>query len=325
MMMNTSNGTRGALAWSLALIGAGILTARGQDELAGIGTESAPELATASTDWNDWPSRATIGIQQRSDTDVDNGTSFSVSSLKLGLGAEHKFNDAWRGDLQGSYSFLMYDFTDTAQSGGKPWDNINVINGRALARAQVDEQWVAIGGPLIAYSAESDAGESAATIGIGLGGVYTIDADLKVGLLLAVMSQIEDSAGLVPIPLVMWKFADQWILRTGAAEVAASSGVGADVEYAYMPELSFALGAQMQKRRFRLDDAGLAPDGVGEDKTMLLYAQSTWQALADLEVQVMAGFNGGGTLRVEDENGNTISGEDFDTALTIGARVKLTY
>lgn len=326
--MKQSTRARGLLAWMMVMIGIMVLPAMAQDLLEDTALDADSISAAAPAGemdmWN-WPSRVALGLQLRSEADIDNGSAFSVGSMKASIGAMHELDEQWGVDVLGAFSRLSYEFSDTEAFGGTPWNDVNIISARGFARAKVDEQWTVLGGPVIGYSGESGAGESAMTGGAGLGAIYTVSPELKIGLLVAAVSRIEDSAAIVPAPLVYWNFAEQWSLRLGAAAVAASSGYGLEVDYLYIPELQFGLGARMQAQRFRLDDAGVAPDGVGEDKTTLVYAQSTWQALEDLKLQIMAGLSSGGTVEVDDANGDELASEDYEAALTIGARAVLNY
>jgi hypothetical protein len=52
---------------------------------------------------------------------------------------------------------------------------------------------------------------------------------LSVGLLIGALSQIEDSALVAPIPVINWKFAESWVLRTGAISLGPAPGLGGEV------------------------------------------------------------------------------------------------
>ena len=82
---------------------------------------------------------------------------------------------------------------------------------------------------------------------------YQASPDLSLGLLVGVLSQIEDDAILLPIPTANWKFAEKWTLRAGVNRLGPTVGVGGELAWKFAKTVELAGGIQFQKRRFRLD------------------------------------------------------------------------
>ena len=78
--------------------------------------------------------------------------------------------------------------------------------------------------------------------------------------------------------------------------------------------------------RFRLDDQGIAPDGVGQDESTPPFSmRASLQINPSLRVEAIAGAVFGGMLRLEDEDGNRIEEQDYDIAPFLGIFGSVTF
>ena len=84
-------------------------------------------------------------------------------------------------------------------------------------------------------------------------------------------------------------------------------------------------GVGLLSDRFRLDDDGVAPKGVGESTSVPLWASIAYVLDDILTFELYAGAVVGRELRLEDENGNRISKQDVDPAPMLGVLVKATF
>lgn len=269
--------------------------------------------------------RLAAGFGYRTDADIDgsgngdfNETRFSVT----GLGTIN-INEKWTVNPILSYRYSTYDFSD-----GDLWDDINTVRLTPLVQYQLDERWTIFGGPSVGFSGESDADLSTAfTFGAIAGVRYKFSPTLTVGGGLGVFSQIEDDASILPLLIVNWQISEAVDLRVGVSEVAGASGLGAELGYKLNEKWSVGGGLQFQKKRFRLSDDHNAPvkDGVGEDSSVPVYAKLGWQASKDASLELVAGFTVGGNLRVEDDDGDKISDEDYDPSALFGVRALFTF
>jgi hypothetical protein len=136
-----------------------------------------------------------------------------------------------------------------------------------------------------------------------------------------VVSQIEDDVTAVPMVAVQWLPAGQWAVRLGAVPVGGGALAGAEVAYPLSEQWELGLGFSYRKIRFRLDDSGPAPDGVGEDQYLPLRMRVAWGFHPQITLHFIAGVAVGGRLKLEDENGNDLRKEDYDPAAYLGTRV----
>jgi opacity protein-like surface antigen len=172
------------------------------------------------------------------------------------------------------------------------------------------------------YSRETDADWGTSFTGGGTAGVdYRVSDRLFLSAGLGVTSQIEDSAQVVPALGLLWRAADDWTVRVGAVPVSGGSFAGGEVEYAFNEALALGLGAQWNQRRFRLDDEGVAPDGVGEDQSIPLRLRLGWNVLPNVSLHFLAGVAVRGELELADRDGTVLREEDYDPAPYFGLRV----
>ena len=110
-------------------------------------------------------------------------------------------------------------------------------------------------------------------------------------------------------------------LETGGG-LAASRGPGLQLTWQPTSQWRLALGGRYEKIRFRLDDKGAAPGGIGEDEAIPLYALAEYSWSDDLKLSLIGGAEVGGNLRLEDSSGNLVSESDMDTAPFVGLTFK---
>jgi len=132
-----------------------------------------------------------------------------------------------------------------------------------------------------------------------------------------VFSELEDSVSIFPILIVDWKITDRLRLETGGG-LGATQGPGLDFKYRLSDTWSLGLGGRYESLRFRLDDKGPAPDGVGGDRSFPVYLSVTYSRGRDMQVSAIAGVELDGELRLEDSNGQLITRDNYESAPFLG-------
>ena len=92
-----------------------------------------------------------------------------------------------------------------------------------------------------------------------------------------------------------------------------------------MQKWRFSLEGRYEKTRFRLDDAGSVPGGVGQDRSIPVALAAIYMPAPDLELSLLGGAEFSGELSLEDANGNLLAESDYDTAPFAGALVRLRF
>lgn len=268
------------------------------------------------------------GATHQFDTDIDDGGEFSVTRAHGGISATYEFNPDLKLDAAFGYEFSSYDFSGTAGFGGlDPWEDIHSIRFSARFTYRLDEQWSLFGGPVFTLSAEdgADLGDGFAPGGL-VGATYRFSDELTLGGGLFVVGEIEDDVAVFPTIIVNWKINDEWTLRNSRADFGPGSlGGGLEAAWAFAADFEVAFGVGYQWRQFKLDDSGMAPDGVGIELSVPLYADLTWNINPTASLNVMAAVAVTGELELQDSGGNTISEQDYDPAALIGARLTLKF
>lgn len=259
-----------------------------------------------------------VGAGYRLETDIDEGGEFSEFAARVAGGGLFPIHDQLQIVLPISYQFSHYDFSDF---GGDPWENIHILRVAALMRYEIDDHWSIYGGPAGGFSAESGADFGDSLTGGGIVGFnYQASATFSIGAGVGLFTQIEDDAKLLPFITADWQFADNWNLRVGFSEVAGNGGYGLEVMCHLNEQWKVGGGAQYRQKRFRLDEDGPLPDGVGQDKSASLYGKFVWAASEKVSLEVIGGIAATGEVQLENSDGHELGDSDYDPSALIGVR-----
>ncbi len=265
------------------------------------------------------PFKLDLGYSHLFNTDIDSGGDFQRNGFRASFGAEFGLAPRLKLDNVFAYEYHNYTFSGTSAF---QWNDIHLIQYIPLLKWVESERWQFFVGPIVQVNAEDGADFGDAITGGGIVGFnYVRSPTLSIGLLIGALSQIEDDAVVAPIPVIRWKFAEQWMLRTGVSQLGSLSGLGAEVAWQAVKNLELAAGAQFQRRRFRLD----RNDRVAQETSVPLYGKVSWWMFPQGRLEVFAGIAAGGELRLETKNGDKIIEEDYDKTANIGARIHFTF
>ena len=257
------------------------------------------------------------------DTDLSKGGSFSASRTFLrGTSIYALENDASVG-VSASFGVFDYDFGDATQ---RPWDDIQDIRLSIPTRFRASETATVFLSPQVRWDYESGADRSdSTTYGLFAGVAWKISDSLTIGPAFGAYSQLEESgADVFPAILVDWDITDRWNLNTGAG-LGATGGPGLTLGYKLSDTSRIALSARSESVRFRLDDKGLAPDGVGEDESIPVVISYQYNPNPGLSLSAFVGAEFDGQLKLDDASGNQISRQSYDTAPLGGLAVRFRF
>jgi outer membrane receptor protein involved in Fe transport len=250
----------------------------------------------------------------------------SVGRWFASAGTSRVFDGGWVAGLTLGYGEDRYDFSGAAGFGGlDPWDRIREFRVSAPIRYAANQRWTVYAIPSLRFNAESGASLGDGQTGGLIAGVsYRISDSLSIGPGLGAFTEIEDDASFFPILLIDWAITDTVSLETGGG-FAASRGPGVQLKWQYSPQWQFAVGGRYEKTRFRLDDSGVAPGGVGEDKAFPLFASAQFSMNRDTQLSLIAGAEINSSLRLEDASGNLVDRTDMADAAFFGASFKAKF
>jgi len=285
-------------------------------------------IATTATaaETPDWRLAVDGGAVKQFETSVDSGGDFDVDRYFLRFSANRNIGEAWSAGISLGYGESRYRFSGSPVfDGDDPWGRIRDYRISLPIRYRADNNWSFVGIPSLRYSGEKGADSSdSRKWGVLAAAAYRFSDRLTIGPGFGVFSEIEDSTDFFPILLVDWKITDTLSLKSGRG-LAASRGPGLSLSWSPMQNWRFSLEGRYEKNRFRLDDIGIVPGGVGEDRSIPLALSATYMPDRNLEFTLLGGVEFAGELRLEDSNGNRVADSDYDTAPFAGALVRLRF
>ena len=259
------------------------------------------------------------GFVHQFDTDIDNGGSFSVNRLFIQGGPTYTTTGGTSVSLAVGYGLDDYDFSGNAGFGGRqPWEDIRTLRFSIPVRWQVSEKWTGFAAPSLRFTGENGADfNDSMTGGVFAGFSYRYGDRLSIGPGIGVLTQLEDSTRVIPILVINWKITDTLSLSTGQGTGAT---LGPGLTLAWNPDRawSFSIGGRYERLRFRLDDDGTVPNGIGDDRSFPIFGGIEYSFTPRFRISAVGGVEVGGELRLEDEDGNTIIEEDHDPAGFLG-------
>ncbi len=299
--------------------------------LSGVGVASAGALEQAQA--QQAPSRQAelqfslhTGIENQFESDLGGAGELDVSRFRFGLGATFAPQADFDVALQFNYAFDNYSFSGSTSLGGpEPWNDVHSFGLRATFSYEATNEWTVFAGPVFQFSHESNGDIGDGFTGGGfIGASYVFSRQLVLGGGFGVVSQIEDDARVFPVLVVHWQIRDH--LRLTSQTAGSGSGVaGLELVYDWGNDWEVAFGGSYTFRRFRLDDEGVAPSGVGEETGIPLHLRVSGRLQEDLHLDLYAGVTLGGELRLEDSGGSGIATADYDGTPFVGVSLRLRF
>ena len=264
-----------------------------------------------------WETRAAAA--HRFESDLDSGGEISMDRAYASISTSHRLNARTRIGFSLGYGEDRYDFAGKgALAGLSPWDRIRRAKVGASVFHKINDRWTAYALPSVQFDAEKGASlNDGRSLGLLAGASYKFGDSLTLGPGFGVFEQIEDDASFFPVLIVDWKITDELSLETGRG-FAASRGPGLQLRWRPDSSLEITAGARYEQSRFRLDDKGSAPDGVGEADAVPFFLSAEYRVSPEFSLSLIGGAETAASLRLEDSDGKRITDSDSDTAPFIG-------
>ncbi|WP_372808768.1 hypothetical protein [Pontiella sp.] len=247
---------------------------------------------------------------------LDGGGDFSVNRYA----GDFSIGRMWDFDSFASVTFgLGQDDYRFSGRDDEPWNNINNYRLGLFVRKGVGEHWTLFAAPSVRNYAQAGVGIASDEItGAFFGGAtYRFNDRLSLGPALGIVEQLEDSVGYFPALLVNWEVTERLSIETGSG-LAATAGPGLAAIYALDDHWKIGLAGRYEKKRFRLDDHGVAPRGVGEDRNVPIHATLAYFLYPRGFVSLMLGYDFNGSLGLFAADGDKIEEIDYGSAVSAG-------
>lgn len=277
-------------------------------------------------DSGEGPPRSKINISYtpvyQMNTDLKSGGEFDIQRHFLRFHLNQPMNRQWAVGLGLSFDYEQWDFSGIASLPGIDlWDEIYRPGLSIPIFYSPTREW-RLGVILSIDLAGASGAEISDSVSYGtvVSAAYVFNRDLMLGVGIGLFERL-DQTEIFPYVVINWKINDQFRI----SNPFRAGPVGpAGIELTFMPAGSWELGVGGTYRsyRFRLDDSSTIADGIAENTFWAPFVRLGWKIGKKYRFDFNGGVLSGGTLSIEDANGNALSETDYDTAPFVGATLK---
>ena len=183
---------------------------------------------------------------------------------------------------------------------------------------RLNDHWSVGAAPLLQMSGESNASAGKTITGGALVNFrYAFDETHVLGLGLLAKGQLNNSALVVPVPIVDWEI-KKGLRISNVRGPEANPFVGLELVQELSTQFNAALGGAWEYRMFRLDDGAPFANGAGLEQQITLYGRLEWKPVPQFRVDFLAGAAVMNQLKLYDSSNNFIGSEDGGTSLVLG-------
>jgi hypothetical protein len=278
-----------------------------------LSTPATPALAQAAAPGQVSASASLTGIGQL-DARLDQGGNFSWNGAIVQAEATQQFTPEFSAGVALRYGYENWQFAAPSALGAvAPWGRVNrpAVGFRLAER--ISPQVSVFVAPELEWSYESGASASdAKNFGAVLGATEFFSPTLVLGLGAGVFRQI-DKTRAFPLLIVNWQIDANWRV-SNPFQAGPAGGAGLELVRALGPQWELAAGASVRDYRFRLRADGPAPEGIGRNQGVPVFARLTRQLGQQGRIDLYAGAVSAGKLRVLDAAGVTLSSSNYRPA-----------
>lgn len=260
--------------------------------------------------------------------DLDKNGDVSLSRAGGEVGVNIPFGKSVFLDVAFREEMSWYNFSNAIDLGGtdSPWDG-PMYDHRLISSLFVrhDENWSYTLAGNVAWSHEdSSASDSMSGGGVGIV-TYSFNENFALSAGVAASARLERSARVSPILSIDWKINDQWRVSGRGVGRLANRGPGLALLYSPSETWTFGVGASYETREWRLDDEGVAPDGIAEDARVPIEFSAVWKASKRFSLTGTIGVDAWAEYTLYDKNGERIGDVQADPTPFVGLEAKLVF
>jgi len=256
------------------------------------------------------------------EADLDSGGSFDVQRHLLRFDISRFLDRHWTVGLGLSVEYERWNFSDVAGLAGVDlWDEIFRPGISVPVFYSPGEKWRFGVIPSIDFAGATGAETSESlSYGAVLTAAYAVRPDLMVGVGTGIFERLDQSE-VFPYLVIDWKIDDRLRL-TNPFRAGPVGPAGLELVYTPDDTLEMGVGGAYRSYRFRLDDSSAVVDGIGEVDFWAPFLRVGWRLGNHYRLDINGGALVGGSIAIEDEDGNDLGDTGYDTAPFIGVTLK---
>lgn len=241
----------------------------------------------------------------------------------LAAAAMVRASNGWAGGVAVEIDRIGFDFDNPAAFGGvAPWGNVTIVSLAAPVSLP------AFGGdlraaPSIRWAREDGAAAGSSTV---VGGILSYTrrtaGNVTMGVGAAFFSGLEDVWGF-PFLAVRWQINDALRL-SNPPPLGPATPAGLELAWRFAPRWELAGGGSYRSERFRLDDEGAVPGGIGEWKGVPVWTRLSYR-VGPAQVSAFAGAVLAGRMNLDDREGERADSERMAPAPMAGLAATIRF
>lgn len=304
-----------------------------------VGAQAVDIPAILDADLKAPPTIAIVQYGHQFGAEIEDGGGTELSRDTAFFGVAHRTKLAEHTMLftLGNYTLHGYDFSGGEAANNRyRWDRVHRGVLAGIVGHDTSDRFRILGGAMIRTWGETgaDFGDTL-TGGLLAGFDYHPSENLSIGAIVGLLNKLEGGIGILPVPTLKWKFADDWRLNVGMVQLV-DPGIGAQLDHQLTPELSLGGGFTFQSRQFRLSganrvgaaDPGRArsdDNGVGQETEIPVFAMLRYRPAPRVELDLTGGVALRGNVRVEDEHGGRLADDDYEPAGLLALKGQIAF
>jgi len=255
---------------------------------------------------------------------VDGGGDLGVFSLYSYADFTKRFNEKLGAGISLHYQFDNYEFSGlTAFYVAKPWKEVMHTGISIPIFYTVNDKWEIVLIPQGQFSGEFDAkfGDSL-VYGGAAGAKYSFTPNIRLGAGVAAYYYLEE-ARVFPFLIIDMKLSGKFnrFSISNPFHLSPAGPAGVIVSYQLNRQWDIGVGGALRSSRFRLDNNGPIPNGIGEYTRFPLFARLSYKPVPEVTVAFYGGLSLYNRLRVEDRHGDELYESGQDVAPLIGGSI----
>jgi hypothetical protein len=255
----------------------------------------------------------------RSDGEDGNG-SLGVSRVGVVAGMTYRIDDTYSLTLNLRSTRNYFSFSDDARIGGfrKPFNDLNEYGIDPGLIVRFDDHWTGFFTARLRWGGEPQNAFSGGFEGGGVVGAnYRFSPDLTVGLGVAVLSRIEQSAHVIPIIAVNWKASETVTVR--------NRRLGVEVAVDIAKDMQVIVGGEYEFEAYRLDESSQISRGVVRDRQASIDIALAYTICPNFVASVSGGATIYRSIKLLNSSGDELGTYEADPAPYVGARLEVKF